>query len=340
MERGSSPSASPASPAAGAAAGALPSARPFRGRLVLFGGGGHAKVVVDAAVAAGGTITGCHDDRRGEPVPWMPPIAGGRGGGPAGAVSAEAIPVATSFGIPHRGSIADWRPSADQHGLLRRAVGSIELPGHTAIVGISGSGPNEAEVERLFIAVGDNTVRRRLAMELARQLADDAPVHGPTSDTDQTEEAASGTGASGDGPDGPWLSPLDRERLSVLLAAVLAPSAEVSRFAQVSAGALIAPRAVVNADAVIGLGAIINTAAIIEHDCRIGDFAHIAPGVVLGGTVTVGEAALVGLGARVCPGVTIGRGARIGAGAVVIADVPDDALAVGVPARVIDRLTD
>lgn len=43
----------------------------------------------------------------------------------------------------------------------------------------------------------------------------------------------------------------------------------------------------------------------------------------------------IGMGSCVLPGVTIGQGAIIGAGAVVTKDIPDYAVAVGVPARVI-----
>lgn len=43
----------------------------------------------------------------------------------------------------------------------------------------------------------------------------------------------------------------------------------------------------------------------------------------------------VGTGTVVLPGVRIGRGAIIGAGAVVATDIPDYAVAAGVPARVL-----
>ena len=43
----------------------------------------------------------------------------------------------------------------------------------------------------------------------------------------------------------------------------------------------------------------------------------------------------IGVNAVILPGVTVGAGAIIGAGAVVTADVPPNAVAVGVPARVI-----
>jgi UDP-2-acetamido-3-amino-2,3-dideoxy-glucuronate N-acetyltransferase len=45
--------------------------------------------------------------------------------------------------------------------------------------------------------------------------------------------------------------------------------------------------------------------------------------------------ASIGTNATILPNVTIGRGAMIGAAAVVVANVPDHAVVVGVPARVI-----
>lgn len=49
----------------------------------------------------------------------------------------------------------------------------------------------------------------------------------------------------------------------------------------------------------------------------------------------VKKGASIGSGATIVCGVTIGENAMIGAGAVVTRDVPDNALAMGVPARVV-----
>jgi UDP-2-acetamido-3-amino-2,3-dideoxy-glucuronate N-acetyltransferase len=54
----------------------------------------------------------------------------------------------------------------------------------------------------------------------------------------------------------------------------------------------------------------------------------------------VREGASIGSGATVLPGVTIGVEAMVGAGAVVTRDVPDFAIVVGNPARVVGDVRD
>ena len=49
----------------------------------------------------------------------------------------------------------------------------------------------------------------------------------------------------------------------------------------------------------------------------------------------VGDDVVIGAGAKILGGVRIGTGARIGANAVVISDVPDGALAIGIPAKIV-----
>jgi UDP-perosamine 4-acetyltransferase len=117
------------------------------------------------------------------------------------------------------------------------------------------------------------------------------------------------------------------------LASAISPRAIISPRARVSCGVLIVRGAIVNSVASIGEGAIINTGATVDHDCEIGPWVHIAPGAHLAGGVRVAEGALVGIGSCVLPGVCIGAWACVGAGAVVIHDVPERAIVVGVPAR-------
>ncbi len=50
---------------------------------------------------------------------------------------------------------------------------------------------------------------------------------------------------------------------------------------------------------------------------------------------TIRRGATIGAGAVVLPGVTIGQRAMVGAGAVVTKDVPDGAVVIGNPARIV-----
>lgn len=110
--------------------------------------------------------------------------------------------------------------------------------------------------------------------------------------------------------------------------------------AMLGEGVYVGPGAILHTRAQVGGHVIINSGAIVEHECQIGENAHIAPGAVLGGRVTIGADTLVGLGSRVLPGATIGRRCVIGAGAVVIEDVPDGSRVVGVPGRVLPRVSE
>lgn len=117
-------------------------------------------------------------------------------------------------------------------------------------------------------------------------------------------------------------------------------SAYVSRFTHFEEGTVIMPKVCINAEVSIGKHCIINTAAVIEHECVIGDFVHISPKASLGGNITVKKGAHIGLGANIIQGITIGENTLIGAGAVIIRDVPDHAVVVGNPGRIIKYLSE
>lgn len=51
--------------------------------------------------------------------------------------------------------------------------------------------------------------------------------------------------------------------------------------------------------------------------------------------ISIGDNVYIGMGAYIMPGVTIGNNVIIGASAVVTHDIPDNSVAVGIPARVI-----
>lgn len=113
------------------------------------------------------------------------------------------------------------------------------------------------------------------------------------------------------------------------------PSAVISRSVSLGEGSVVMAGVVINPDAAIGNHCIVNTGAVIEHDCHIGDFAHISPNASLAGNVKIGEGTHIGIGANVIQGIKIGKWATIGAGAVIIKDIPDYAIVVGNPGKII-----
>lgn len=115
------------------------------------------------------------------------------------------------------------------------------------------------------------------------------------------------------------------------------PKAVISKYSQLGEGSMVMANSVINPSVEIGKHCIINTGAVVEHDCQIADFVHISPNASLAGNVRVAEGAHIGIGASVIQGVKIGKWATIGAGAVVIRDVPDFAVVVGNPAKVIKQ---
>lgn len=122
-----------------------------------------------------------------------------------------------------------------------------------------------------------------------------------------------------------------------VLPAIIDPAAIVSASAGLDEGVVVGPGAIVNADTSLARCVIVNSGAIVEHDCKISEGAHIASGATLAGHVSVGSCSLVGVGATVRDRIQIGQSSIVGAGSVVVHDVPDNAVAYGVPARVVRR---
>lgn len=115
----------------------------------------------------------------------------------------------------------------------------------------------------------------------------------------------------------------------------ISPNSVISSSTIVGRGVAIMSGAVLNAESRVDDLAIVNTGATIDHDTHVSYGAHIAPQVALAGNVRIGRRALLGIGCVAIPGVCVGDDAVVGAGSVVISDVPDGVVAVGVPAKIV-----
>lgn len=74
------------------------------------------------------------------------------------------------------------------------------------------------------------------------------------------------------------------------------------------------------------------------HDGGVWVFRDSSPDLDLVKPIVVGDNVFIGYGTVIMPGVTIGSNVVIGAGSVVTRDLPDNVVAVGVPAKVLRGL--
>lgn len=108
----------------------------------------------------------------------------------------------------------------------------------------------------------------------------------------------------------------------------------------------------IEGDVVIGDNVTIKSGVYLWDGVRVADNVFIGPNAtftndpfprsrqrpaqLMGQTLCEGSS--IGANATLLPGVTVGKGAMVGAGAVVTTDVPDHAVVVGNPARIVKYL--
>jgi acetyltransferase-like isoleucine patch superfamily enzyme len=79
---------------------------------------------------------------------------------------------------------------------------------------------------------------------------------------------------------------------------------------------------------------------IINDGARLLTASHMVDDIdfrMVTGPIVIGDYAWIAIGAILLPGVSVGAGAVVGAGALITKDVPDYGIAVGNPARILEK---
>jgi sugar O-acyltransferase (sialic acid O-acetyltransferase NeuD family) len=104
---------------------------------------------------------------------------------------------------------------------------------------------------------------------------------------------------------------------------------------QIGEGSTIMSLSVISNGSKIGKGCLLYFHSSITHDCVIGNFVEISPGAQILGRAIVGDFSQIGANAVILPDIKVGKNVVVGAGAVVTSDIPDNSVAVGIPAKII-----
>ena len=156
------------------------------------------------------------------------------------------------------------------------------------------------------------------------------PVLGPVSDCNKYAETTVFAIGIGNGE--------IREKIfntypSLNYVTLIHPSAQIGTYVTIAEGTVVMAGTVISPAVKIGKFCIVNSCAVVEHDSVLGDFTHAAPRSTVCGTVKVGKNVWLGAGCTVNNNVSICDNTYIGSGTVVIRDITEAGLYVGVPAR-------
>lgn len=114
---------------------------------------------------------------------------------------------------------------------------------------------------------------------------------------------------------------------------LISKNAEIGSFEnEIGEGTIVTSGVIITNSIKIGKGALINLNCTIGHDTVIGDFVELTPNVNISGHCLISNNVFIGTSASIIPNISIGKNTVIGAGSVVTKDLPENVLAVGIPA--------
>ena len=127
------------------------------------------------------------------------------------------------------------------------------------------------------------------------------------------------------------------KELNIPLFSFISSQAIIAKTSKIGAGCFIMAGTVIDHNVTIGACSVINCSVTVSHDSVIGDFCFLGPGAIISGFVNVAPQCFLGAGSVFKDNVSILNKVVIGAGAVVVKDIVDGGLYIGVPAQLIQK---
>lgn len=117
---------------------------------------------------------------------------------------------------------------------------------------------------------------------------------------------------------------------------IIHPFSFIGPRVELAEGVVVQAGTVMICDARVGEFTIVGAQSSLGHDARIGAYCFLSPGLRIAGYGCIGDDCTTGLNTCLLI-VKMGNGSVSGAGAVLISDVPEGDIVVGVPARSIRK---
>lgn len=125
-------------------------------------------------------------------------------------------------------------------------------------------------------------------------------------------------------------------RYNIIPATLIHPSVIISKKHNIiGEGCIICAGSIITVNTKINNHVTINLDCTIGHDVVIEEFTTIYPSVNVSGNCNISQCVELGTGSQIIQGKNIGSNTIVGAGSVVVRDIDEGRVAVGIPARVI-----
>lgn len=111
------------------------------------------------------------------------------------------------------------------------------------------------------------------------------------------------------------------------------PSVIIGDFVDFGEGNIVCAGNIITVNVRIGNFVILNLGCTVGHDTIINDYCSFMPSVNISGVVVIDESVYVGTGAKIIDSLSIGKNTVVGASSCVVKSLPENCLAVGVPAK-------
>ncbi|WP_166332756.1 NeuD/PglB/VioB family sugar acetyltransferase [Sphingobacterium chungjuense] len=127
-------------------------------------------------------------------------------------------------------------------------------------------------------------------------------------------------------------------KLGGICESAISVKANIASFGMdINSGVSILGNSIISSGVSLGRGSMVYYGSIISHDVKVGEFCEISPGATILGGANIGKLTHVGANATVLPRIKIGENVIIGAGSVVTKDIPNNKIAIGIPAKFYPR---